>query len=64
MPTTSEDKISYKKLMSGNKLVVNGVANHLVNETRDFVEQKRYAVFYFANRIDNLNYLLSEIVQL
>lgn len=64
LPTTIEDKTMYRRQMAGNRFVVNGVANPLISEVREWNEaQKRYFIFYF-DKADNLDYLLNEIVQL
>ena len=64
LPTTIEDKTMYRRQMAGNRFVVNGVANPLISEVREWNEgQKRYFIFYF-DKADNLDYLLNEIFQL
>lgn len=63
-PVHVEDRVLYKNLSSGNKVVINGICNPVVNEAVTYDSQTKFFAFYFKENIDNLNYLFNEIVQL
>ena len=62
-PKVNEDKAMYKTVVNGNKFVVNGVSNPIVNEIpTDGKKHDKFCVFYFQSKADNMNYLLNELI--